>query len=99
MISGLPAKLLSVNQAEVTLGPEWFRLELDCDFNNIRVRSFILNGAPAISRVAPWHFQFPSRHRCSCFERPSASRGGQRLVCTENLIRVDGMAESPKLTQ
>jgi hypothetical protein len=34
------------NQAAVALGPDWPLLELDCDFNDILVRSFVLTGAP-----------------------------------------------------
>jgi hypothetical protein len=46
MISVLPGKLLRPNQVEVALRPKWLLSELDRDFNNIRVRSFILTGAP-----------------------------------------------------
>jgi len=45
MISVLPSKLLSLTKPKWRQDPNGL-LDLDCDFNSIRVRSFILTGAP-----------------------------------------------------
>ena len=37
------------------------RAKLCCDFNNIRVRSFILNGAPIKSGISSIHLSAPAR--------------------------------------